>query len=203
MSAHHFVPWYEYQRSQSLVYHKALSNECFAEAARRAEQLGIKVFLEAPFEIEPMAPKRHAIETRGKPQRDDCFLPWTSISVNEWGIVHPCCGSDMFMGDLNRQQFGEVWNGHRYQELRETVNSDEPLSVCATCVQRMLFSSSTEKEVNLLRNVRRADGAGVGELETRIKELECLVQQYERGRFIRTMAALEKFKEKVGGWLRG
>lgn len=153
VSAHHFVPWYEYQRSQSLVYHKTLGNEWFARAVRRSEELGIRVYLEQPFQIESLAPRRPGAVPSRAPCPDPCFLPWTSVSINEWGLVHPCCGSDMRMGDLNTQEFEEVWNGDRYRRLRSTVNSKQPFPACAACVQRMLFSSSAAKEANLMRYI--------------------------------------------------
>lgn len=209
IGAIHFVPWYEYQRSQSLVYHKSLSNECFAKAAQRAQELGVRVFFEAPFEIEPMAPKRPPSDARPI-QLEACFLPWTSISINEWGVVHPCCGGDLFMGNLNKESFEDVWNGPRYRRLRKTVNSDTPPTVCAACVQRIMFLSSAKKEANLLRNIGDVGGARSGnvapahQLGARIiAELEYLMWRYEQGRFMRAVAALEAAWRKVRGLLRG
>lgn len=37
------------------------------------------------------------------------------------------------MGNLNEQNFNEIWNGKAYKELRVRINSDDPPEYCKTC----------------------------------------------------------------------
>ncbi|MSP11868.1 MAG: radical SAM/SPASM domain-containing protein [Chloroflexi bacterium] len=66
-----------------------------------------------------------------------CTHPWTSVSIDEMGDVHPCCASGMVMGNLNENTLEEIWNNGRYQKMRATVNTPHPaFTDCRYCVLR-------------------------------------------------------------------
>ncbi len=51
----HLIPTKECQRSQSLLYHKGLSNSIFHEASILAQKLGVSLKLPPPFPIRKMS----------------------------------------------------------------------------------------------------------------------------------------------------
>jgi radical SAM protein with 4Fe4S-binding SPASM domain len=76
-----------------------------------------------------------------------CFRMWSTAIVTVDGDVVPCC-FDKFaghaMGNLNDQNFGDIWNGEKYKSFRETVIKSRALvDICSQCPQgrRILFYS--------------------------------------------------------------
>lgn len=132
----HLIPMTENQRSQSLVYHKGLANSIFEQGERRAKELGISIQLPPPFPIKRMGEEDAKDGTSPQWDRRGCDHPWASVSINEKGDVMPCCISDEKMGNLMEASFEKIWNGKKYQKLRKTVNSSNPISFCRHCVLR-------------------------------------------------------------------
>ncbi len=128
------IPQTEAQRYQSLVYHRSESNGVFDECRRLAEGSRLTLVTPEPFEAPPM--KTNSKIKLEVPARADCIHPWTSVSIDEKGLVHPCCVSDQVLGDLNRQSFAEIWNGRKYRTLRRRVNSPYPQLYCRRCMLR-------------------------------------------------------------------
>ena len=145
----HYMPTLEEQRFQSLFYHQSTANRLFEESRALATQLGVEMRLPPAYEdrslsqvscLKPPVKKRmrHRApdETAPSDLPPPCLHPWTSVSINEKGQVYPCCQSNLLLGDLRTSSFEEIWNGRRYQRLRRTVNSANPLSDCRRCVLR-------------------------------------------------------------------
>jgi MoaA/NifB/PqqE/SkfB family radical SAM enzyme len=132
----HFIPMIENQRSQSLVYHKGLANSIFEEGRRRAKELGISIQLPPPFPIKRMGEEDSKEGTSTPWDKKRCNHPFTSVSINEKGDIIPCCISDEKMGNLMEASFEKIWKGKKYQKLRKTVNSSNPISFCRHCVLR-------------------------------------------------------------------
>lgn len=65
--------------------------------------------------------------------RKTCKEPWEKMFVQYDGSVRPCCVIGESYGNLSTQTFQEVWDGPRYQSLRESLLSDEPYAVCVKC----------------------------------------------------------------------
>ena len=65
--------------------------------------------------------------------RKTCKEPWEKMFVQYDGSVRPCCVIGESYGDLSTQSFQEVWQGPKYQLLRESLLSDEPYAVCVRC----------------------------------------------------------------------
>lgn len=76
------------------------------------------------------------------PQRV-CLLPWFSLYIAVNGDVRPCCsfaeGDVCNLGNLFEQSFAEIWNGEKYQQLRQQA-LDRKLSypLCRNCVPNRL-----------------------------------------------------------------
>lgn len=148
IEVHHLFPLFEHQRHQSLVYHRALANDMFEEAENLANSAGMELRLPPRFEITPINGDP-ASTPEGEPS---CPLPWIATSITEHGDVAPCCGaSEEFLGNLRDQDFDDIWNGRRYQDLRRTVNSDNPWPVCAVCPS--VWRGLNHKDENILRGI--------------------------------------------------
>jgi len=62
-----------------------------------------------------------------------CTFPRDSIIIGARGEVFACCDWRLIMGSLSEESFEDIWNGRRYRQLRESVNSDNPHKICANC----------------------------------------------------------------------
>lgn len=139
---HHLSPHEESQRYQSLAYHRRETNRIFDSARTLAAQLGVDLHIPPNFDLgaveyDRAAAGRETPDSAGKIYADlPCDLPWTAASIDESGLVMPCCSSQMVLGDLRTQSFAEIWNGPKYQRLRATVNSAAPLHDCKYCPTR-------------------------------------------------------------------
>jgi MoaA/NifB/PqqE/SkfB family radical SAM enzyme len=146
IEVHHLFPIFEHQRYQSLVYHRALTNDIFAEAEQLAASSGVELRLPPRFELSSM----NGGQPEAVDERLDCPLPWIGTSVTENGDVTPCCGgTSMVLGNLREQSFDEIWNGGPYQKLRRTVNSKNPLPLCANCPA--VWRGLNHKDESILR----------------------------------------------------
>lgn len=128
------MPQTEAQRYQSLVYHRAEANRVFEECRKLADGASLTLITPAVFEVPAM--KTNSKVKLEVPARDPCIHPWTSVSIDEKGLVHPCCVSDQVLGDLSKDSFATIWNGRRYRKLRRKVNSSNPPLYCRRCVLR-------------------------------------------------------------------
>jgi radical SAM protein with 4Fe4S-binding SPASM domain len=76
-----------------------------------------------------------------------CYRMWTTAVITVDGDVVPCC-YDKFaghaMGNINDQNFGDIWNSEKYKSFRENViRSRASFDICSGCPQgrRILFKS--------------------------------------------------------------
>ena len=77
----------------------------------------------------------------GKRPWSGCQRPWTLSYVTANGNVLPCCIAPFsaknyrgaLLGNAFAEDFSSIWNGKRYQEFRETFESDVPPDPCRGC----------------------------------------------------------------------
>lgn len=71
-----------------------------------------------------------------------CLLPWFSAYITVNGDMRPCCTclqTDTSMGNVLDMSVDAVWNGERYQQLRQLFRDGKrPFPVCETCVPKTL-----------------------------------------------------------------
>jgi radical SAM protein with 4Fe4S-binding SPASM domain len=162
----HFMPTTEEQRYQSLFYHQNTANEAFNKAEQLSKKLGITLLLPPLYPFPRLSDQKdpHLEFDDGSPSNSKtcknmtikkCFHPWTSASINENGEVYPCCQSNLLMGSLKSSSFKEIWNNKKYQKLRKTVNSNNPMKHCRDCPLRGNTLTGTDCENNeyFLRNL--------------------------------------------------
>jgi radical SAM protein with 4Fe4S-binding SPASM domain len=159
VTAIHFLPTTEEQRHQSLFYHQTTANEVFLEAKQLSEKLSIKLLIPQLYPIAKLSREENlsfkqinrsflsGSKSKVMPVTK-CIHPWKSVSINERGEVFPCCQSNLMMGTLQHSAFGDIWNNKRYQRLRKTVNSADPLKDCTECPLRGNTLTGTDCENN-------------------------------------------------------
>ena len=113
-------------REQSLFFHQDLAIQKFTEAQQVADQLQITLNLPRYFNQEP-------IEDSIK-HDSNCYEPWQFVQVCCDGTILPCWNTSRPLGDLNHQNFNEIWNNQAFQEFRRNLNSREELYRCRYCL---------------------------------------------------------------------
>ena len=62
-----------------------------------------------------------------------CMSPWQDTYFSSDGRVEPCCFLGNTLGDMNQENWDEIWNGQHYRSLRRTIHSWNPTSLCRYC----------------------------------------------------------------------
>lgn len=67
-----------------------------------------------------------------------CPYPWLEVVIASNGDVVTCCRDlehKYVLGNLNTQEFSEIWNGEKYLELRKALIDKQPekINSCANC----------------------------------------------------------------------
>jgi MoaA/NifB/PqqE/SkfB family radical SAM enzyme len=62
-----------------------------------------------------------------------CLMPWQDTYLAANGTVFPCCIMGEKLGDIDKQEWAEIWNGPLYRNLRRTIHSWNPSAVCRYC----------------------------------------------------------------------
>jgi len=72
-----------------------------------------------------------------------CNYPWTHFEVNNPnGDVTFCCDNNTVLGNVNNQTIAEIWNGKKYQLIRERMLKEGAKSICfASCPVLQGFKS--------------------------------------------------------------
>jgi radical SAM protein with 4Fe4S-binding SPASM domain len=74
-----------------------------------------------------------------------CFRMWTTAVITVDGDIVPCCYDKLAghaMGNINDQDFGNIWNSEKYKSFRDNViRSRASIDICSGCPQgrRILF----------------------------------------------------------------
>lgn len=68
---------------------------------------------------------------------NQCFRMWQSCVITWNGLVVPCCfdkDAKHQFGDLNQNNFKEVWNNNKYQQFRKSLLiSRKEIDICQNC----------------------------------------------------------------------
>lgn len=68
--------------------------------------------------------------------KDKCDHPINTVTVRSNGDVVPCCydlTSQMVMGNVMRKPLFEIFNGSKYNSLRQSIAEKEYISACKNC----------------------------------------------------------------------
>lgn len=65
---------------------------------------------------------------------DRCFVPWMTATIMPNGDVTGICRCfNLIFGNINKQSFGEIWNGQRLREFRRDLRNQKSFLVCSRC----------------------------------------------------------------------
>jgi len=71
---------------------------------------------------------------------EKCFVPWVSADIVANGDVAPChIFYDLKFGNLNENNFSEIWNGRKYVKFRDYMETKKFMPICQGCC--MLYLS--------------------------------------------------------------
>ena len=65
-----------------------------------------------------------------------CLAPWVHLHVLAEGQVTPCCESRQSLGNINSQNFDEIWNGAAMAAVRAQMLRGERVPGCQKCYDR-------------------------------------------------------------------
>jgi MoaA/NifB/PqqE/SkfB family radical SAM enzyme len=135
VSGTHVAVFDEPMRNQSLIYHKALANECLGRARKRAGELAQTAYLPPEYEVTTGGPAAAASANSGKtPRQVDCTFLWRRSYLELNGDVPTCCVSGRPVVDnLKEKNFWDIWNGDNYRWMRASLSGREMLACCANC----------------------------------------------------------------------
>ena len=74
-----------------------------------------------------------------------CTFPWQDTYFASDGTVFPCCLMGEKLGDIDKQEWAEIWNGPLYRNLRRTIHSWNPNAVCRYCALPIGINGGDEK----------------------------------------------------------
>ncbi len=115
-------------------------------------------------------PYPHPIPNDAPPRT--CGNPWTHVHIKSDGLVYPCCFSDEVMGDLRKESFEGIWNGEKYQDLRESLRTGEYWETCRRSSCNWVEGSNSnvyESEIDVLNPITELDGSKGTTLKVRVR----------------------------------
>ncbi|MFI5175210.1 MAG: radical SAM/SPASM domain-containing protein [Terriglobia bacterium] len=131
VSGTHVAVFDEPMRNQSLIYHKALANECLGRARKRGAELALTAYLPPDFDVSTDVASANPGKT---PRRVDCSFLWRRSYLELNGDVPTCCVSGRPVVDnLREKNFWDIWNGDNYRWMRASLGGREMLACCANC----------------------------------------------------------------------
>jgi MoaA/NifB/PqqE/SkfB family radical SAM enzyme len=151
------VPYVPAQKFKNLNYHRSLANRYFTEARELASELGVIVNVPPDYQTGSFN-DFNLVQLGAKHPNSDlemvnCYHPWQTCSINELGIVKPCCVYWRSMGNLNKSSFQSIWNGKKYQKLRSSVNG-KPDGICHDCRMPKFDSDHNTSASQLVPGIR-------------------------------------------------
>lgn len=164
ISVIHLFPRNQFQRYQSMTFHRSLYSEIYEKSMKLAGEKGIALFMQKPFSsgsIFESPPEKEKNFEQSKTLF--CPLPWMAVSIDSDGKVYPCCSSRMEMGDLNRQSMEEIWNGRVYRRLRKGMLTMKLPRACRDCQWVRWGLLTTNHEPDVLSSIGGAGEASVHE----------------------------------------
>ena len=62
-----------------------------------------------------------------------CFAPWVHTHITPDGDVHPCCLYKESMGNINKDDFVDIYNNDKFKDLRKQFLQNKKPTGCQKC----------------------------------------------------------------------
>lgn len=118
------------------------------------------------------APNPHHTPNDAPPRL--CGNAWNHVHIKSDGLVYPCCFSDEVMGDLRRESFEKIWNGPKYQDLRESLTSGQYWDSCRKASCNWVDGANSLQygaRIDVLQPVKSVDGCADTIIPVRVMNL--------------------------------
>lgn len=76
-----------------------------------------------------------------------CTAPWTSLNIDQTGLVMPCMHSDYQLGNIKNTPIQEILVGHKLLDLKQTIATGQWHAACAWCQQLEKTTGSSGRTV--------------------------------------------------------
>jgi radical SAM protein with 4Fe4S-binding SPASM domain len=120
----------------SVYWNRARVNALFDGAQALAEKKGVFFSPPAQFDLS-LSPLEDGYAKMPKDSSRICNYLYHWSYVYPSGKIYPCCVGMYELGDLKKNTFKEIWDGPKYEELRETHTTDKPsYDKCTNCYLR-------------------------------------------------------------------
>jgi radical SAM protein with 4Fe4S-binding SPASM domain len=163
---------------ESLYYFPDISNDIICKSKKLAAEYKINFIAPSVFSKPELHQKSNAPvdmadkfieedglrteEKSGPPSlkhKFPCYEPWQTLYVTWDGNVRPCCVIEESFGNLMNETLVEIWNGKKYQTLRNSVNTRRPVfESCRHCLLRKRVNFSFSNKISMLINLTRNNG---------------------------------------------
>jgi MoaA/NifB/PqqE/SkfB family radical SAM enzyme len=122
---------------ESLVHHKALSNEYLARALARAQELGVTIVHNpSPFSLDATSGPSPRPQRPSRGTEPYCHFPFFHVSIDSSGQVMPCPfahGEAPFGVVGPETPFERIWLGPSFTALRRRILMNDPPDMCRRC----------------------------------------------------------------------
>lgn len=79
-----------------------------------------------------------------------CLQPWHTIYIRNTGKILTCCIAGPILGDLNENEFDEIWNGELYRKLRKSIVTGNYYTNCENCIRQKRVPNTIVRVKNKL-----------------------------------------------------
>jgi MoaA/NifB/PqqE/SkfB family radical SAM enzyme len=121
---------YNLTKGESLAYQQLLA-DWVDKAEAEAKSLGVQLDLPPHIPGREAGPSEMPVSS-GKVIKT-CKLPWESVFIRTTGAIQPCCVITEEYGELEDQDFGDIWYGRGYEDLRRSILDGNPPEPCLRC----------------------------------------------------------------------
>jgi len=114
---------------------------CFFDQDRTIEKMQEAEEVAQKYNISlHLPPKFKEKYDTNKAGAETCSDPWQYFYVEMQGSVLPCCYAGGHGGNLNNNEFEEIWNGDFYKKLRESIVNGPAHPWCQNCAKLKGFN---------------------------------------------------------------
>ncbi len=150
LSIIHTIIYTEEMKKESVLDIKEAVNAVLTKAAAKAQEIQLplslpiyaiekeerKDFIDSPQDQVPI----EQIEKSKKL----CFFLWERAYLDlEANIIACCSENHPIMGNIKTNSFAEIWNGEKYQQMRQTFSEGKPYALCYDCSKTGYLSHLT------------------------------------------------------------
>lgn len=75
-----------------------------------------------------------------------CSAPWTSLFIDTFGAVKPCCASKYPLGNIKSKPLEQIINGQKHLEVKASLLAGQPHKHCNHCYDLENKSSSSSRQ---------------------------------------------------------